>query len=202
MLIEINLLPDKIQKKKAPLYVMVVLMLISLFIFMGVFLFSKSMQKEIAAKDAQLQTVESYREQLEGQLSTFQTSDSVRQLEDAVKWAAWYPLDTVPVMNHLISLLPKRGFFQEFSYQEDGTISLNVQFDSSREAAYYLSDLKQSNWISSATLNQLSTTEVSPEKSIMDDTTLPRYYGEYEIKINRLFVQNELTKRVQGGEEE
>ena len=39
-----------------------------------------------------------------------------------------------------------------FSFQEDGSASLSVQFDSSREAAYYLKSLSTADFIVKAEL--------------------------------------------------
>jgi thiol:disulfide interchange protein len=87
---------------------------------------------------------------------TVEANSSVSQLKSAIEWANDYPIQTIPVMRHLTSLLPERGFIQSFAYTEAGTITLTVQFDSAREAAYFLDNLNESKWIEESSLSSLS----------------------------------------------
>jgi hypothetical protein len=66
-------------------------------------------------------------------------------------------------MQHLTSLLPERGFIQSFGYTESGAVTLTVQFDSAREAAYFLNSLNHSKWIEEASLNSLAAAETNTE---------------------------------------
>jgi hypothetical protein len=65
--------------------------------------------------------------------------------------------------------LPERGFIQSFAYTEAGTISLSVQFDSAREAAYFLDNLNESKWIEESSLSSLAA--VAASESTAETTT-------------------------------
>jgi hypothetical protein len=59
-------------------------------------------------------------------------------------------------MQHLTALLPERGFIQSFGYTETGTVTISVQFDNPREAAYFLDSMNKSDWIDKASLSSLN----------------------------------------------
>jgi type IV pilus assembly protein PilN len=95
---------------------------------------------------------------------------------------------TVPILRELSSLIPERGFFKAYSYNDAGEQTLTVQFDTNREAAYYLGRLKNSFYFTEADLNSLSavTEEVSPEISLQENNSpseeeeaLPRSEAQY-----------------------
>ena len=62
-----------------------------------------------------------------------------------------------------------------------------LQFDTSREAAYYLAQLKESELLESASLLRVSTEElevVGDEEVVIIEPTIvnnPRYYAEYQL---------------------
>ena len=132
---------------------------------------------------------------------TAEATDSLTKLDNTVKWAKAYPLKTIPVLQELTSLLPERGFIKTFTYEETGKIVLTVQFEQSREAAYYLSSILDSNWISDAKLNSLQSVtkfydntmdENFDESHVTNETYIPRYEGEFEITLNQDVIKNEL----------
>lgn len=74
-------------------------------------------------------------------------------------------------MNHLTSLLPERGFIQSFAYTEAGTVTISVQFDNAREAAYFLENLKDSDWIEDVSLTSLTATETDSTNNATQTTS-------------------------------
>ncbi|MEH7119722.1 PilN domain-containing protein [Neobacillus vireti] len=158
MLVEINLLPQKDPKNFNIVYVSViaaVLILIS-----GIYIWQiKMVKNDVASLDNQIALTKKIAEKQEASSQTTEAASSVRLLKAAVDWAADYPIQTIPVIRHLNSLLPERGFIQSFAYTEDGTVTISVQFDSSREAAYFLESLKESEWIEDASLSSLTANE-------------------------------------------
>ncbi|WP_053364230.1 hypothetical protein [Bacillus sp. FJAT-27251] len=160
MLVDINLLPKKEQKNiKIIIILLAALLLVSL---AGFFLLwqGKSYNQQIASLDEQITTTQQLAEIEQEKVLAVQTSNSVAVLESAVNWASEDPLKTVPVIKHVTSLLPKRGFIQNISYSETGTVSLTVQFDTSRDAAYYLKTLLNSEWFSEVTLGSVASAEL------------------------------------------
>lgn len=129
--------------------------------------------------EKELAQVTEVRSTMEANASTFTASSSYQQLSSTIQWANEYPVVSSAVLEHLVSLLPERGFFQQYGYSETGTISLTVQFDTSREVAFYLDRLLGSESIENATLLSISTQEM--EETARD--VLPRYIGTFDIVL-------------------
>ncbi|MCL6572084.1 MAG: PilN domain-containing protein [Bacillus sp. (in: Bacteria)] len=165
MLVEINLLPQKESKKTSFLFILSGLLV--LIILLSVFYFwqTQSLKNENTSLDKQITMTKKITDKKNKQSETVESVSSVTQLKNAIVWANDYPIQTIPVMQHLTSLLPERGFIQSFGYTEAGTVTLTVQFDNAREAAYFLDSLNQSEWIEEASLSSLAATETETTAS-------------------------------------
>ncbi|WP_409251519.1 PilN domain-containing protein [Bacillus sp. SCS-153A] len=204
MLIDINLLPQKERKRRLPVYIGLAALILTLLGTGFLLIHTHLSQQELENITKNLEMKKEYRLQQEIAVNNIESSDGVEQLHTAVQWAEQYPIDTVPVLEHLTSLLPERGFFRQFSYTEDGMVNLNVQFDTSRQAAYFLNDLKNSDWISEAKLTSLLTSLSEADEGIFvlpEDQLMPRYLGQYEVLLNQAFIKNELQTEYQGGDD-
>ena len=198
MLVEINLLPRKKKKEQKPLLWIILVVLLGL-ILGGLFYWQYMDKKE------QLQSLENDILQVNDTIATVEvnlqnanTINSSEQLQQVIDWTETYPIDTVFVLKYLIGLLPERGYFQQFSYNEEGTIQLSIRFDTSREAADYYTELTKSKYISSASLTSITATKMEGQTAsgvetnmnietnpvIADEQYLPRYTGIYEVKLN------------------
>lgn len=203
MLVDINLLPKKESKHQSTIVMMLVAALLLLVAIIVLFWHGKGLDRQIAALQSEITTtqklVEIEQEKAEGKSG----ANSVAILESAVEWASEEPLKTVPIIGEVASLLPQRGFLQSISYDESGMVNLSVQFDTSRESAYYLKNLLDSEWFSEITLSSLSTSSLSD----MDDQSevIPRYTGQYQLKLNRGYIQDQeqiqasLARNEEGG---
>ena len=58
----------------------------------------------------------------------------------------------LPVLGEVVDALPERGFLEEFTYTGAGALELGIQFDSSREAAYYLERISSTKLVSDVKL--------------------------------------------------
>lgn len=239
MLVEINLLPQKEPRK---FNIVILIVLLALIILVGAFYFwqIQTTKSELRNLDNQIsQTKEVVVK--EGQnAETNESQMSISLLKGAVDWANSFPIQTIPIMQHLTSLLPERGFIQSFAYAEAGTVILTVQFDSPREAAYFLDNLGESEWVGEPTLNSLTmketesaegttataaqttettettqtpaqtTVENNPSATVNEnqsatskiennddsnDQYLPRYIGQFEIKLNIVKIK-ELANQI------
>ncbi|NWQ40198.1 PilN domain-containing protein [Bacillus sp. EB106-08-02-XG196] len=171
MLVEINLLPQKERGKKS-LVIMLVSFAAVLVVIGGIYFWQIQLVKsDIAAVENRISTTKKLAEIEQRNIGNNEAQLSVTVLKSAVDWANNYPIQTVPVMQHLTGLLPERGFIQTFSYTEAGTVSLSVQFDSAREAAYFLDNLNESDWINEASLSSLNAQEVEEAKETPTDFT-------------------------------
>ncbi|WP_421380196.1 PilN domain-containing protein [Bacillus salacetis] len=204
MLIDINLLPKKERKRRLPVYIAIGTLCITLLGTAFLLINTQISQQKLDNLTKDLDMKKEFRLQQETAVSNVESSDGAQQLQTAVQWAEQYPIDTVPVLEHLTSLLPERGFFRQFTYTEDGMINLGVQFDTSRQAAYFLNDLKNSDWIAEAKLSSLETSQgesVEDTSVLSEDKIMPRYLGQYEISLNQAFIKNELQEKNEGGAE-
>ncbi len=170
MLVEINLLPQKEQRSKG--YILTLISMGALFVLLaGFYIWQiQSTKTDIVNLDKQIEMTQKIAEAEQKNAQTSESAMSVNLLKNAVEWASSYPIQTIPVMRHLTSLLPERGFIQSFGYTEAVTVSLTVQFDSAREAAYFLYSLNESEWIEEASLSSLNTEEKEAESTETTET--------------------------------
>ena len=192
MLVDINLLPEK-EKKRSSVLIPVFLILLLAIAGIGAFLWLQAKKNEIEAIESRLRTTVQLRETLEmTQNEPKGDEEDVKQLNDAIVWAEGKKMKTVPILKHLISLLPERGFFLEYAYTNNETLKLAVQFDTGRQAAYYLSELKASEGIQDATIVTVTTSvdeeEKEAKKLLEIADALPRYVAEYEITLDKTFI--------------
>jgi type IV pilus assembly protein PilN len=188
MLVEINLLPKK-ETRNFSLVVAIGAILL-LFIIGGIYILlsGQSLNNKISSFTQQIQTTEQLIAIEQQKLTDFQSSNSLQELEKAVVWSEDYPIKSVNVLRELTALLPERGFIQNYSYNETGDIQLSVQFDTNREAAYFLKSLLESVWISDAKLNSISTVNLQTdtiEPETLFNSYMPRYVGEFTISLNK-----------------
>lgn len=91
-------------------------------------------------------------------------------------------------------MLPMRGFFNQISFSEPNTATLIVQFDATRDAAYYLAQLKASELLDYASLDSVNSAALSlteeEEAALAEEGTIiaPRYLASYTL----VFVDDRL----------
>lgn len=200
MLIDINLLQRK--ERKSLVALIIILGLLLLFIFGSVFLFInyQSTKSDLDSLKTQLQTTSQLRAIQEQKLAEINATSTVDELKSTIEWTEKLPISSVTLLKHLTSLLPDRGFILNINYQDTGTVTLNVQFDTSREAAYYLNELENSDVINKVTLNSLATSGEElektnkPVKDVLDKILVPRYLAAYQIELNNEKIK-ELAKK-------
>ncbi|MDF1506879.1 hypothetical protein PZE06_01650 [Robertmurraya sp. DFI.2.37] len=197
MLIDINLLPQKEAKNKS-LLTFIVISCFLLFIG-GAFAFwiNATYTKKLENIEQQIATAEQLVASEQQKITAYESASSIADLENAVKWAKSYPIKTVPILKNLTALLPERGFIQSINYEETGLLQLTIQFEMSREAAYYLNSLLESDWVTNARLETLDAVTGFYDKkfgepdagfddrAIKNEKYIPRYLGLYEIELNR-----------------
>ncbi|WP_051865417.1 MULTISPECIES: PilN domain-containing protein [Metabacillus] len=194
MLADINLLPKKDPRNVANATLYILLAFIAV-IFAGLFIIQlTSANGEKAELKSQAGALQSEYERLAAEKGTkSNTSSSVSSLQSAVEYADGVSLDSVPVVKELAGKLPERGFFKTFSYNDAGELTLSVQFDTNREAAYYLARLKESAYFTKADL--ISITAVKEEGTEAPEGEesggLPRSEAQYILTLNPDYLQAE-----------
>ncbi|MFJ5758192.1 PilN domain-containing protein [Neobacillus sp. NPDC093182] len=170
MLVEINLLPQKEPRKKSFFIIIAAMAVIFLSLGTYYFLQIQSTKNDITYMDSQIKMTKDLEAIEEKNTNKSESELSITLLKSAVEWANSYPIQTIPVMQHLTGLLPERGFIQTFAYTEAGTVTISVQFDSAREAAYFLDNLNESEWIDDTNLSSLTTKEQEETKEAAPST--------------------------------
>jgi Tfp pilus assembly protein PilN len=178
MLVEINLLPQKEPRKKSFFIIIAAMAVIFLSLGTYYFLQIQSTKSDIANLDSQIKMTKDLAAIEEKNANKSESELSITLLKSAVEWANSYPIQTIPVMQHLTGLLPERGFIQTFAYSEAGTVTISVQFDSAREAAYFLDSLNESEWIDDANLSSLTAKEQEVTKEAAPSTAAQSTGGQ------------------------
>lgn len=199
MLIEINLLPQK-EKRRVPLFVILLFIVLLLTASASAFIVFYMKNKELDNVEQQLSNAVQLRETLEMNAvnNSGATVSSAERLNEAIIWADRMKVPVSPIITYLVERLPERGFFQALSYTSEESLIVTIQFDTSREAAYYLSELKSSKWVDSTKILTLNTSVEESEEdaqAILDaENALPRYTAEYEIMFNTKVVNETLLQ--------
>jgi len=184
MLAEINLLPQKQQRNYTNLLVLLSIAIVLLAGAVTVLMMVNQKNEQITQLEQEYQQVQQQTAVLQQQASQDDSSKAVAELEKAIEWSTEYPIGFVPLLNELTKNLPENGYFYSLEYANNASLNLLVQFESSREAAYYLKRLKDSELINEV---KLVTVETVPLEDQED--TVPRYLATYELSIDRNAVK-------------
>ncbi|NMD70543.1 fimbrial protein [Bacillus sp. DNRA2] len=207
MLVEINLLPRKEPKSIAFLVIissaLVILLLAGLLILWQ----GSRLENELNNLNSKISSTQKLVQAEQAKLEKNKLgTESYTQLDSAVKWANDEPIKSAPILKRIVALLPERGFIQNISYAETGNVTMTVQFDSSREAAYFYKTLLDADWITGATLSSLAAAEIDDNGDSKTDTNtadneqiLPRYTGQYTLTLNRNIINSQELAETQGG---
>ncbi|RXI98411.1 hypothetical protein DS745_18980 [Anaerobacillus alkaliphilus] len=189
MLVDINLLPQKPKRSLKAIIITATILATALVFFISGYFIYDSKKMSLATIQNETEMVIKLREIAEQANLEEAPTDILVELQDKIEWIESQHISTVYLLNHFVSLLPQRGFFMNYQYNDQGTVSVTIQFDSPREAAAYLSRLNESTYVGKATLQQLSVSEVTDEREDQELEErfryLPRYIGNFTIDVNR-----------------
>jgi type IV pilus assembly protein PilN len=161
MLIDINLLPQKEQERPYPLIIVGVLILLTLLGWALLFFMAQAEERAQAQLIEDSAIIAAEQQVIREQIGATEGMNDEQQLKETVDWAESYQFDTAPLLAELVAVLPERGFFQSFSFTSPNIATLTLQFDTAREAAYYLAQLKTVETLASATLDSVTNQELS-----------------------------------------
>lgn len=210
MLVEINLLPKKEHKRSSQLIIAILILLFFTVSFSVIFIQGNSFNSKIDSVDKQIESLRKLNTAQETKMTDVEAGNSSVKLQEALKWAEQYPIETVPLMQNIITLLPERGFIKNFEYRNLDSVLITIQFDATRDAAFYLSSLKQSEWVQEAALLKVMA-ETMEEGTVADETgtsinnseeekILPRYSAEYKITFRPEFYKKKSVAVSKGGD--
>jgi type IV pilus assembly protein PilN len=194
MLVEINLLAQE-QKRTIFVYITTAVVVLAVLIAgIAGYVFYESKAQTLENIETEVQFTVALREIEEQKLAAGESIDSYAVLSEKIDWIKSQRISFVFLLNHLVSILPERGFFMNYQYSDQGAVSINVQFDTPREAANYLYELNELPYITEATLQNLTTHEVNDEGRDERFQYLPRYIANYSLTIDRDIVKSEEKK--------
>lgn len=189
MLAEINLLPRKDLKNQAKRLVFLVILVITIIVTSLFFLQARSLSKaEEVAENNRTKLQEQLEKKLQEDNQVSGKSKSAEMLQSAVNIAEVASKDMIPVLEELTQQLPERGYVLIFEQIDLGTINLVVQFDMNRDAAYYLTRLKESATFDEILLQKIEarSEETEGNNNLSDSESeieIPRVEATYQIKI-------------------
>jgi type IV pilus assembly protein PilN len=191
MLVEINLLPEKEKRNKLLLIILIVVSIAFIAAMIVGYLVYESKSQTVENIEKEIEFTIALREIEEQRLVAEENIEDFNELMAKVDWISSQRISLVFLLEHLVSLLPERGYFMNYQYTDQGTVSINVQFDTPREAASYLHQLNESPFITKAALQNLTTDELTDEETSDRFRFLPRYRANYTVEINRESVKQE-----------
>lgn len=178
MLVDINLLPEKIRERSVLLWVAIAILIAAL-ISGGIFyLLTQKNEQETEALQQSMNEVLKQQESLTSQIRPTPFGQEKDQLAATVDWLKNYQFKTYPLIEDLVKALPDRGFFLELLFTAPNEMTLTVQFDDMTEPALYLTRMKASEFITDATFEKIETDELEESKDV-----LPRYQATYYIQF-------------------
>lgn len=183
--VDINLIQTKTRPKEWQFISVFLVILLSL---MSVWLWSMYSDKQ--------QKVESLERSIESQvlIPVVEIENSLQleyeQYETLVEWVSTQPFSKVALLDELSKKLPDRGYFTSFIYSE-GSVELEVQFDTHAQAAFYLTSIQKSSFITEARVLSINNDTLSQETSINAETFVqPRTIALYSIILNQDALKN------------
>ncbi|WP_051059462.1 hypothetical protein, partial [Bhargavaea cecembensis] len=189
MLVDINLLPERDRERSKAVILSLVILLSAMLFWLTFFIMANRNADEAERLDARTQEMRLAGAEIRSRMQGTETMADREQLELTIGWAESYQFPTAPLLRHLVSLLPVRGFIMDYTYTDPHTADLSVQFDRYEQAAYYLARLKAATPVESAIMNDVSASPLDEETDEegnpvdTDDIVVPRYIATYTIEF-------------------
>ncbi|REB07174.1 hypothetical protein DVB69_09985 [Sporosarcina sp. BI001-red] len=180
MLVDINLLPEKEKERSGLLYVALAFLGAALLFWLIFFLLTRNVTSDTERLDTQLEKLQLTQSELTERLNRSDTAQSHDQLEASVQWVEDYRYETAPLLEDLVSQLPRRGFFRSFAFAAPHQATVEIQFDDKTEAAYYLTRMLSSEFVETASIESIESEEIDQEEGTASNW-LPRYLATYTI---------------------
>lgn len=187
MLVEINLLPKKERKSMLALVISVLVVSLLFFSTVGMFYYYTIVKEDLNNLNIQLDQKKALRIMHEKTLQSQEGSASIEDLENKINWVENQRISTVLLLTSFVERLPERGFFMDYQFNEDGKLSIEVQFDTTRQASNYLYQLTQLPFVIDVEITGIVTDQL--EDVAENYNYLPRYFATYEIEIDYNLVK-------------
>lgn len=191
----INLLPIRERRNYAIFISIGALVMVVIFAATFLTLSYNKSKTELADANMQLENMKGLRELQEQEYEKVVSTNEIENLKQYVKQLNDTPNNTVELMQHFTQLLPKRGYVRNIDFDKAEKISLEVQFDTIREASTYLNALSSSPYVQDVSMEDMKAEEFyekmqEEENWKLAESLKPRYLTKYTIMLN----QKEIAK--------
>lgn len=191
----INLLPIRERRNYAIFISIGALVMVVIFAATFLTLSYNKSKTELADANMQLENMKGLRELQEQEYEKVVSTNEIENLKNYVKQLNDTPNNTVELMQHFTQLLPKRGYVRNIDFDKAEKISLEVQFDTIREASTYLNALSSSPYVQDVSMEDMKAEEFyekmqEEENWKLAESLKPRYLTKYTIMLN----QKEIAK--------
>lgn len=182
MLVEINLLPKKERQSMLGLIIFLAVLALLVALAAGLFMYYLSIKNDIDLAQRELDQLTQMRLAYEEKMTAGQESTSIQELEEKIAWVESQRISNVKLLSSFVKLLPERGFFLEYAVSEDGKVTIQVQFDTSRQSSSYMHELTELEFVKNAQITSISAEPLEEFENDFD--YLPRYIVTYELEID------------------
>jgi type IV pilus assembly protein PilN len=203
MLVDINLLPVK-EKKSLTITILLIaaaVILLGSVTWMGLdyYVSTTTLQEKERILDQEKLLVQTHIKKQQQTGAVIQSAP----LAEKVAYIRDKEIAASHLLQHLVALLPERGFFMKYEYKDRNSIIIDAQFDTLAETSHYLYELTNSPYLIEASIEKMETTNFEEINEGEDMTAfedyLPRYRTQYKIKFEKEKIQ-ELIGEDNGGE--
>ncbi|PIC83867.1 PilN domain-containing protein [Sporosarcina sp. P1] len=180
MLVDINLLPEKIREKATFLWIAVAILSVAFLTWIVLYFIAQKYDDEAQKLQQSTYEIQKQQESITSQMRLSAFGQEKEQLAATVEFLKGYQYKTQPLLEDLAKALPDRGFFQELTFTAPNEVTLKVQFDDLMESALYLTRLKASSLVIDATFEGIETEKLDVGER---ENVLPRYFATYFIQF-------------------
>lgn len=190
MLVDINLLP----KKETRSFQTTILIICLFILFIGTaswigidyYLASSQLEQKKIVLEQEKRLVEVQQQKLQ---ETSEPALSAEPLLQKVEYIRSKDIEAVDLLQHLVALLPDRGYFIKYEYQDRSTIIIDTQFDTIYDTSHYLHELTNTRFLTEASIEKVETFNFEETDDGEDmtefDGYLPRYRAQYKVQFNK-----------------
>ncbi|PID24646.1 PilN domain-containing protein [Sporosarcina sp. P7] len=180
MLVDINLLPEKIRERATFLWIAIAILLVAFLSWIVLYFIAQKYDDEAGTLQQSTYEIQKQQEGITSQMHLSAFGQEKEQLAATVEFLKGHQYKTQPLIDDLTKALPDRGFFQELTFTAPNEVTLKVQFDDLMEPALYLTRMKASSLVIDATFEGIETEKLDIDER---ENVLPRYFATYFIQF-------------------
>ncbi|MBP3949650.1 PilN domain-containing protein [Bacillus suaedae] len=183
MIVEINLLPKRKERSLTSLIVILVILAIIIISSIIFFFHYNSLKTELQTTQETIQVTEQLRGIQEQKLQETPEASTIDVIESQINWIQKQKMSSADLLSRFVEKLPERGYFMNYTFVDEGTVQISIQFDTPAEVSAYLFELTDSTFIEEANLLSITAEEME-EVEDSEEEILPRYLADFTVKLN------------------